>query len=47
MLAEVQRAGGASAEADAAVTAAIRLYEAKGNIAAAAPLRAAAPDSAE
>jgi tetratricopeptide (TPR) repeat protein len=42
VLADVQRATGAVAEADAAVAAAIRLYEAKGNIAAAAPLRAAA-----
>ncbi len=39
-LAEVQRASGAAAEADAALAAAIRLYVAKGNIAAVAPLRA-------
>ena len=38
-LAEVQRAGGAAAEADAALATAIRLYEAKGNLAAAARLR--------
>jgi tetratricopeptide (TPR) repeat protein len=38
-LAEVRRAAGATAEADAAVAAAIRLYEAKGNVAAAAALR--------
>jgi DNA-binding SARP family transcriptional activator len=41
-LAEVQRAGGA--EAAAAVAAAIRLYEAKGNVAAVARLRAAEHD---
>jgi DNA-binding SARP family transcriptional activator len=40
-LAEVQRAGGATAEADAAVAEAIRLYEAKGNVAAAEALRTA------
>ena len=40
-LAEVERARGASAEADAAVSAAIRLYETKGNIAAIARLRSA------
>jgi hypothetical protein len=38
----VQRAAGAAAEADAAVEAAIRLYEQKGNIAAVAALRAPA-----
>jgi hypothetical protein len=41
-LAEVQRAAGAAAEADAALDEAIRLYEAKGNVAAAARVRAAA-----
>jgi tetratricopeptide (TPR) repeat protein len=41
-LAEVHRAGGAAAEADTAVAAAVRLYDSKGNVAAAAPLRAAA-----
>jgi tetratricopeptide (TPR) repeat protein len=41
-LAEVQRAAGAAAEADAALDEAIRLYEAKGNAAAAARVRAAA-----
>ena len=40
-LAEVQRACGQTADTDAAVSEAIRLYEAKGNVAAAAPLRAA------
>jgi len=40
-LAEVQRAAGAAAEAEAAVAKAIELYEAKGNVAAAEPLRAA------
>ena len=39
-LAEVQRAAGDGAEADAAVAEAIRLYEAKGNVAAAAAVRA-------
>lgn len=38
-LAEVERARGASAEAEAAVSAAIRLYETKGNVAAIARLR--------
>jgi DNA-binding SARP family transcriptional activator len=42
VLAEVRRTSGAMAEADAALAAAIELYEAKGNIAAAEPLRAAA-----
>ena len=41
-LAEVQRVNGNNAEADAAVAAALRLYEAKGNIAAIARLRASA-----
>ena len=41
-LAEVQTANGRSAEAGAAVTAALELYEQKGNIAAAARVRAAA-----
>ena len=39
-LADVQEAGGQLAEAEAAVAEALRLYEAKGNVAAAAPLRA-------
>jgi DNA-binding SARP family transcriptional activator len=39
--AEVQRAAGAAAEADAAVAEAIRLYELKGNVAAAGRLRSA------
>ena len=38
-LAEVQRSGGAAPEADAALATAIRLYAAKGNLAAAARLR--------
>jgi DNA-binding SARP family transcriptional activator len=42
-LAEVQRAAGAVAAADAAVAEAIRLYEQKGNVAAVAQLRAATP----
>jgi DNA-binding SARP family transcriptional activator len=41
-LAEVEHAGGRSAEADAAVAAALALYERKGNLAAAAQLRAKA-----
>jgi DNA-binding SARP family transcriptional activator len=41
-LAEVQRARGNRSEADAAVAAAIRVYEAKGNVAAVARLRAGA-----
>ena len=45
-LAEVQRRNAAAAEADAAVAEAIRLYEAKGNVAAAAPLREAASNKA-
>jgi tetratricopeptide (TPR) repeat protein len=40
-LAEVQRTRGATAEADAAVAAALRLYDTKGNVAAAGRLRAA------
>jgi hypothetical protein len=42
VLADVLRASGATAEVDAALEEAIRLYEAKGNVAAAASLRAAA-----
>ena len=42
-LAEVQRAAGNGAEADAAVATALELYEQKGNVAAAAALRAARP----
>ena len=42
-LAEVQRADGDGPEADAAVAEAIRLYEAKGNVAAAAAVRAGGP----
>jgi hypothetical protein len=38
-LAEARRAGGETAAADAALAEAIRLYEAKGNVAAAAALR--------
>ena len=41
-LAEVQRAAGDTAEADAAVARALELYEQKGNVAAAAALQAAA-----
>jgi class 3 adenylate cyclase/tetratricopeptide (TPR) repeat protein len=44
-LAEVRRAAGLGVEADAAVTAAIELYEQKGNIAAAARVRAALDES--
>jgi DNA-binding SARP family transcriptional activator len=40
-LAEVERARGASVEADGAVSAAVRLYEKKGNVAAIARLRSA------
>jgi tetratricopeptide (TPR) repeat protein len=43
-LAEVQRAAGNNAEADAAVLEALQLYEKKGNVAAASRLRAAYPD---
>jgi tetratricopeptide (TPR) repeat protein len=42
VLAEVHRAAGAEADADAALGEAIRIYEAKGNVAAAAAARAAA-----
>ena len=42
--AEVQRAAGSTVEADAAVSAALNLYDQKGNIAAAAHLRAAVPE---
>jgi tetratricopeptide (TPR) repeat protein len=42
-LAEVQRAAGHDSEADAAVAAALALYEQKGNLAASARLRSAAP----
>ena len=45
-LAEVRRAAGLTAEADAAVAAALELYEQKGNIAAAARVRAALNESA-
>jgi class 3 adenylate cyclase/predicted ATPase len=45
-LAEVQRASGQTAEADAAVATALDLYEQKGNIAAAARLRTAAHEVA-
>jgi len=45
-LAEVQRAAGAPAEADAAVAAALRLYDEKGNVAAARRLRAGATSAA-
>ena len=41
-LAEAQRANGQSAEADASVAAALRLYEAKGNVAAAGRLQTSA-----
>ena len=41
-LAEVQRAAGDAAEADAAVATALELYEQKGNVAAAERLRASA-----
>jgi len=41
-LAEVQRAAGNEAEADQAVERALELYDRKGNIAAAARVRAAA-----
>jgi hypothetical protein len=39
----VLRAGGGAAEADAAIATAIGLYEEKGNVVAAASLRAASP----
>jgi hypothetical protein len=42
----VQRRNGATAEAKAAVAEALRLYESKGNVAAAARLREAASNSA-
>ena len=43
-LAEVQRAAGHAAEADAAVATALGLYEQKGNVAAADCLRAGLPE---
>ena len=45
-LAEVQRRNGATAEGEAAVAEAIRLYEAKGNVVAAAQVREAASNTA-
>ena len=44
-LAEVQRAAGNTAEADAAVARALELYEQKGNVAAADRLRAGAANA--
>ena len=44
-LAEVQLHNGDAVEADAAVAAALRLYEAKGNVAAAGPLRPATSEA--
>jgi hypothetical protein len=42
VLAEVQRAAGLGEEADASIERAVELYEQKGNVAAAAQLRATA-----
>jgi hypothetical protein len=44
-LAEVQRCNGQKTKADAAAAAALRLYESKGNVTAAAPLRASASEA--
>ena len=43
-LAEVQRTDGRAAEADAAVAKALRIYEGKGNVAAAARVRTGLPE---